>query len=390
MIIENKIWPALQPEFPESDALDGKLSVASRNRLSVLRLLINNPGISQRRLAKVLRLQASTLSNICNELRDAGLLGEGEVIVSNKVGPPEKALRLLPDSAWACGIEIDTRGCNFSLVNGEGSVIGKHRLPASVSFFDLVDRIPLEVEKLRRESRVEGNLNGGVCLSLPAIVNYHTGEVVWSKKFDLHKYPLQKIIADKCPYPVWVDRNVTYGAYHESIAAEGRQWESFAYFMARKPTGRKRRPTDYSLGMSFVVGNRFYRGFNHASGELDHSIFPDLANEMGRSDNNEDLKPAFLKYCARHLASVINLLDVGKLIVAADLDLLNQDDFPFFEKHLREHLLPVPERWFTVRYSRIGTTEISTGAALFGLHRSLERRLLSHLGLLRTPCLTVN
>src|SRR5690606_22706958 len=88
---------------------------------------------------------------------------------------------------------------------------------------------------------------------------------------------------------------------------------------------------------------------------------------------------SFLDYSTRHLASVINLMDVGKLIVAADPHLLNAEGFPVFEEKLRTRLLPVPQRQFTVRLSSAGPGGVSTGAALFALHRALEERLASRL-----------
>lgn len=366
--------------FFERSTVEGKLSVAKKNRLSVLHCLLKDTPYSQRRLAELLHLRASTLSNITSELREAGLIEEGEVISLNRIGPPEHALRIRPDAAWGCGLEIDPRGLVLTLVNGRGDILATKHSPGHFQLEAMLDAIPHQVAALRRETGLGENRNGGLGISIPGIVNNLSGEVVFSQNFDLHNFPLREILQPSCPFPIWVDRNVIFGAYHDSIRTEGRQWENFAYFSARSPLGKGSRLTDYSLGMAFVIGNRFYRGFNHAAGELDHQIFPDLIKETGRADRPGHLTVPFREYSTRHLASVINLLDVGKLIVATDPDLLDADAFPAFEQRLREHLLPVSQRHFTVRLSLIGTAGVSIGAALHAMHRSLEKKLLTYMG----------
>jgi len=369
----------MQLDLSEISAVSRDLSVSQKNRLAVLHRLLKGTRYSQRRLAELLHLRASTLSNITSELREAGLVEEGEVLAINRIGPPEHALRIRPDAAWGCGLEMDPRGLVFTLVNGRGEILASKRSSGRLRVKTMLARIPGEVEALRREAGLSGNPHGGLGVSIPGIVNNRNGEVVFSQSFDLHGFPLRDQLQPACPFPVWVDRNVIYGAYHDSICAEGRQWENFAYFSARSPLGKGSRLTDYSLGMAFVIGNRFYRGFNHAAGELDHEIFPDLAKDAAHSANKSSLPVPFREYCTRHLASVINLLDVGKLIVAADPDLLDADAFPAFEQKLREYLLPVAQRHFTVRLSAIGTAGVSIGAALFAMHRALEERLLARL-----------
>lgn len=369
----------MQLGFSEMSAVSRDLTVSQKNRLAVLHRLLKGTRYSQRRLAELLNLRASTLSNITSELREAGLVEEGEVLALNRIGPPEHALRIRPDAAWGCGLEMDPRGLVFILVNGRGEVLASKRLSGRLRVKTMLARIPGEVDSLRREAGLSGNPHGSLAISIPGIVNNRSGEVVLSQSFDLHGFPLRDQLQPACPFPLWVDRNVIYGAYHDSIRAEGRQWENFAYFCARSPLAKGSRLTDYSLGMAFVMGNCFYRGFNHAAGELDHAAFPDLARHAEHSGNETSLPGPFWEYCTRHLASVINLFDVGKLIIAADPDLLDADALPALEQRLREHLLPVPQRHFTVRLSPIGTAGISIGAALFAMHRALENRLLTRL-----------
>ncbi len=378
-MVADSLTHGLHMDFPEISNASRELTVAQKNRLSVLHRLLKDTCYSQRRLAGLLHLRASTLSNITSELRDAGLVEEGEVLSLNRIGPPEHALRICRDAAWGCGLEIDPRGNVFTLVNGRGEILATKRSAGRLRIKTVLAKIPEEVDDLRRKAGLGDNPHGGLGVSIPGIVNHRSGEVVFSQSFNLQGFPLRDQLQPSFPYPIWVDRNVIYGAYHDSICAEGRQWENFAYFSARSPLGKGSRLTDYSLGIAFVIGNRFYRGFNHAAGELDHEIFPDLVKESGRVGKNDALSVPFREYCTRHLASVVNLMDVGKLIVAADPGLLDADAFPAFEQRLREHLLPVSQRHFTVRLSSIGPAGVNIGAALYAMHRSLEKRLLAHM-----------
>jgi hypothetical protein len=365
-------------DFPTTAATPGEFTVAQKNRLAVLQRLLKDSRYSQRRLAKQLHLQASTLSNITSELRDAGLVEEGEVLSLNRIGPPEHALRIRSDAAWGCGVEIDPRGNVLILVDGRGEVVASRRFAGRLDLQSFLPELPAEVDRLRREAGLDHSQNGGLAISIPGIVNHQAGEVVFSRSFNLQGFPLRRELQALFPFPIWVDRNVIYGAYHDSLCAEGRQWENFAYFSARSPLGKGSHLTDYSLGIAFVIDNRFYRGYNHAAGEFDQEVFPVPVKDGSRASSS--LPVPFRDYCTRHLASVINLLDVGKLIVAADPDLLDAAVFPEFERRLREHLLPVSHRHLTVRLSSAGPAGVSIGAAIYALHRSLERRLLAHMG----------
>lgn len=352
-----------------------KFSAARQNRIAVLRLLFKDLPLSQRRLAALLHLRASTLSNITAELREAGLVREGDLLSGNRVGPPERALCINAVSAWGCGLEIDKRGHRLTLLNGAGELIGEQNFTGQCDLQDLLCRIPVEISRLRDAVGLADNPHGGLAVSIQGIVDPDAGRVVLSRPFGLSGYPLRQKLASACDFPVWVDRNVCFGAYHECVRAEGRQWDNFAYFLARSPVPAGRRVTDYSLGMAFVIGNRIYRGYNHAAGELDTGIFPDDSGHKTLPSGDPVLR--FREYCTRHLASVINLMDLGKLVVAADSNLVDSAGFPDFEECLRAHLLPLSERNFTVRLAVSGPDGICRGAGLFAVHRSLENRLLA-------------
>ncbi|MEN8663079.1 MAG: ROK family protein [Lentimonas sp.] len=353
--------------------LTQKEKISYQNRLLTLRLLIRDTNLSQRKLVKKTHLRASTISNIVNELRDVGIVETGEAISSGRVGPPERALRIRTDAAWACGVELDARGHWLTLINACGEVIASESLPARDHLEDTITELPAAVTRLRKALGLQNSPNGGIAISVPGIIDWKTGSIVFSRPFNLSNFPLQEKLAPLFDVPVWVDRNTVFGAYRESFADNSHRVENFAFFLARLGISGNLNTERYSLGMAMVLEGKSYRGVNNAAGELDCHLFSDLPK------NKKVSTEKFLQECGRYLASLINLIDVSHLIVASDPRLLAPNNFDQLETQVRKHLLPIPDRTFTMRRSAFEANGISEGGAIFALHRVLEAHLSEQL-----------
>lgn len=261
------------------------------------------------------------------------------------------------------------RGHQLTLTNARGEVIASESLPFREQLEDTITELPATVMRLLEAVGLQNAPNGGIAISVPGVVDCNTGSIIFSQPFDLSNFPLQEKLAPLFEIPVWVDRNTVLGAYREGFADNNHRAENFAFFLARPGTSGNPHTECYSLGMALVLAGKPYRGANNAAGEFDAEFFPDLPK------NTQAAGEEFLQYCGRHLASLINLIDVSHLVVAADPRFLATNAFDPLETQVRKHLLPIPGRIFTMRRSDFESNGISEGSALFALHRVLRAHL---------------
>ncbi len=360
--------------WPFSDKSDGvftQKTAAERNRIRILGLLACRVCKSQRQIAALTGLQASTVSNIVRELKNSSIIREGQAIEADRVGPKETELEIVDHFTWAAGVSLDPQGYRVMLVNALGHVLAKHHLPPGISLEQLPDELAKAIPECAKRAGLAPSKVGGVGISVPGAVNSETGEILVSRSLGLSRVPLRDSLQTALNCPVWVERNVACGAYAESQigAAIGR--ESFIYFLLRSEPNQPE-----IFGLSLVVGEKIFHGCNSAAGEVDQNI---LAACFAHLDENGRPKPgsldAFYESYARGLAGIINLLDVGCLILCSNDDNLTQSRFDHINNILQGSLVPIPDRRFHLIRSDIGIDGMLHGAALLALHRSLAAHI---------------
>ena len=360
--------------WPFSEKNDGvftQKTAAERNRIRILGLLARRICKSQRQIALTTGLQASTVSNIVRELKNSNIIREGQAIEADRVGPKETELEIVDHFIWTVGVSLDPQSYRIMLVNALGHVLAQQRLAPGIS----LDQLPAELAKAIPECAKRADLAlsklGGVGISVPGAVNNETGEILVSRSLGASRVPLKDNLQNALNCPVWVERNVACGAYAESQigAAPGR--DSFIYFLLRSEPNQPE-----IFGLSLVVGEKIFHGCNSAAGEVDQNI---LASCITHLDENGRPKPgsldAFYESYARGLAGIINLLDVGCLILCSNDDNLTQGRFDVINNVLQNSLITVPDRRFQLIRSDIGIAGMLHGAALLALHRSLATHI---------------
>ncbi|WP_309385994.1 ROK family protein [Cerasicoccus frondis] len=353
----------------DSKSKNNRKQAQIANRLRILRLIYSKTPYSQRGLTLETQLQASTISNIISELLKSDMVIEGESLESGKVGPRETILRINPKFTATIGINIHTTAQDICLMNGSGEIISQDWLQKPWSD-DSIHLIADEIKNTVKKAGLRMKDIGGVGFAVPGVVDNETGKVILSRALKLENYPLRDFIRQKLKTPVNIDRNVISGSYYEQHAQPDSNWANSGYLFIKDVTPQKA-VSEYSVGMALTVNGNIYRGINHAAGELDAVLLPS-EEESARSRANAQ---EFFRNMGSHLASAVNLLDIGKLIVSSDVDTMSPDDFKILSAALSDSLIPISNRTFEASFSKLGFSGMTQGAALQVLHQKLENDL---------------
>jgi predicted NBD/HSP70 family sugar kinase len=364
----------LEHAWPFTDSVDGVFTQkagADKNRLRILGLIARRRCLSQRQLAITTGLQPSTVSNIVRALKTQGIIREGAAIEAERAGPKETELELVPETVYCAGVTLDPLGHRIVLVNACGHVLAQDRLPPGTTIANLVPAITQHIQDCAKSAGLDPARLGGLGVSVPGVVNAARGTVLISRSLGLHRMPLREPFEKTLGCPVWIERNVDCGAYAEHHIGAARQRDSFIYFYLRGDPGHP-----LIFGLSLVVGERIFHGCNSAAGEVDKNLLSDAAVSayLPRADGDHDTD-AFYEALAHTLAGIVNLLDIGCVILGSNDDRLTTERFTLLGEKISANLIPVPDRRFDLLRSGMGIDGIILGSALLALHRSLASRL---------------
>lgn len=337
-------------------------SAAERNRLRVFGLIARRKCISQRQLTVTTGLQASTISNITRKLKTLGFIGEGPPLETDRAGPKETELEIIPECAWSLGVNLNAAGHQLVAVNTLGHILKQKSLPPDSPVPCLLEAIPAMIAETVQTARLSPDRFAGVVVGVPGAVNAMTGVVLVSHSLQLREYPLGPLLQAAFAFPVWIERNVACGAYAEHCAGSARNRDSFIYFLLRpNPQGPDIR------GLAMVIAEKLYHGCNSASGEIGH--------HFGTGDLPSSTPADFHTSIANSLADIVNLLDFGCVVISSDHDRLNAENFEHLRALITSRLTPVPNRRFDLLRSELGVNGMVLGCALLALHRGLASRL---------------
>lgn len=343
------------------------------NRLRVLRLVYSSNPYSQRRIAMETALQASTVSNIIAELIQSGIVTEGESQESGRVGPREVTLRINPAAAFTAGINLHAGQHEVCIFDGEGKVLAEDVYEEQWTD-KTFGRLPKWLAAVARRAGLGVADLRGVGVAVPGIVNHEHGVVTLSRALRLENFPIRERLQRELKLPVFADRNVNCGSYYERHMNPDEYWENAGYFMIKRH-GCTGDDVHFSYGLAITVNGNLYRGVNDAAGELDTLLSPPQESP-GPQRNRGGEADSFFDHMGSHLAAVINLLDIGNLIIASDGTSMEYAHYERLCTALETALIPITDRRLALRYAGEGVNDISKGAGLCVLHSCLEASLM--------------
>ena len=232
------------------------------NRRVVLEAIRLHGPTSRAAVARHTGLSIQTISNIADELFEAGLLREQGKLQGSR-GAPAPLLALDPGGGFTLGISLDHTRMIVVLVDLAGHQRQRERLTIEGMRPD--DVIPLIVQTattlMRREGAARARLWGaGVVMPLL----FEDGRPVAYGPISMpewHGYPVVERLSAALGRPVLVENDATAAAVGEQLYGVGRRLKDFFYIYI-----------GVGVGGGMILGGHPYRGSAGRAGELGHVV----------------------------------------------------------------------------------------------------------------------
>ncbi|MEM7443297.1 MAG: ROK family transcriptional regulator [Pseudomonadota bacterium] len=376
------------------------------NAASILQALRDHSGASQRRIGEITGLDKATVSAVVGQLVAFGLIERTPAPLSGRQGRPEVALTIQRSAGTVVGVLLELERIDLIAADLAGRVVAKVNLPGTSDLDEARIRLAAGVEELVRRSDVGPILGFGV--GIPALIN-DSGRLLLAPNLDWSDLPIGQLLGDDLPAPVWVHNDTKAAALAERRFGSCRSVDDFLYVAAHS-----------GVGGALFLGGDLYRGVAGLAGEIGHiNVVPNgercscgaagcleaylsepaLRRQLATSGAEEggmadiakraaasepavrDLLDHAGLHLAKALASLINTLNPGRVVLGGDLALIAPYLLPACLKELDGLALPAAQHGLIIEPSPLGRDAVAMGGIAMALDAAQERLLDQMIGL---------
>jgi predicted NBD/HSP70 family sugar kinase len=240
---------------------------SAHNRRVVLDALRRNGSLSRAEIARATRLTPQTVSNIVEELgRDGLVIPEAPVRLGR--GQPATPYRLVPEGAFALGLQIDRHSTRVVAADLVGRAIARREAPLPAGGPD--NGIPVVlglVAEVRRAlvaavPAAERRLVG-LGLAMPGPFGVTTpADDPWMMSA-WQRYPLLETLAIGTGLEVELQNDASAAAIAERLAGAAHGLDSLVYIFL-----------GYGLGAGIIIDGEIYSGAGRNAGEIGMLLTP--------------------------------------------------------------------------------------------------------------------
>jgi predicted NBD/HSP70 family sugar kinase len=234
---------------------------SAHNRRVIIDALRINGALSRADLARATRLTKQTVSNIIDELENDGLVSSGETVRKGR-GQPSTPYRLVPEGAFAIGLQIDRYVTRALAVDLVGNILARAEATLPVDgpvggvkvILDLIEKVRGDLGRI--SSQAEQRLVGlGAAMPGPFGIE-SSGDDPWMMAA-WQKYPLLETLAVGTGLEVALQNDAAACATAERIvgAAHGLDHVVCLYL-------------GYGIGAGLILGGELYSGAHGNAGEI--------------------------------------------------------------------------------------------------------------------------
>jgi len=233
------------------------------NVFAVIRALYaQQEGASRRELAEATGLSSATVSTICSELLESGLVVEARRLRA-PAGRPTAQLVLNGDHGVLIGIDLAETYVHVDTFDASLTRISSTELP-----IDVHDRAPELLVRYVSEAVLAEAIRHadrallGVGVSVPGQVDPEGGASVFAHNWDWHDVPLLQMLGEVIEAPLYLDNPLKSVALAELWTTPDRGNQTFVTL--NLGTG---------VGAGIAIEGALLRGSTHSAGEWGHTTF---------------------------------------------------------------------------------------------------------------------
>jgi len=221
--------------------------------------------ISRVQVAKDLGVSPASVTVICAELLDMGLIEEVALPrdADSGRGRPAVAMGVRGRSHVVAGMKLSDREHTAVITDFAGNLMADEviaRDPGPVSLTEMLAAVDALLQRVCHKAGLLAADLAFVGVGVPGFVDHASGMVLWSSTLTDRAVPLAAALQAHLGLPVAIDNDANLVALAELWFGAGRALADFAVVTI-----------EHGLGMGFVMNHRIYRGAQSLGMELGHT-----------------------------------------------------------------------------------------------------------------------
>ncbi|WP_029320512.1 ROK family transcriptional regulator [Butyrivibrio sp. AE3004] len=248
-------------------------NVKLSNRSSILLLLNNSGAMSRKDIAETVGLTAASVTLICSELLEEGLIVElGEANEEKRVGRKKILVDINPEYGNVLCIAVESDVTYISVTDMKGRVLCNVKIPTdkNVNPEKFFKNVTDECQRLFWKNGIAKEKVLGATVTIPGSVDRKNGISLNTYSIWNESIPVARLIQKELGIDVVVENNLKAYAQTEIYFGIGRTVNNF--FVLKWGPG---------VGASIVIDGKIYQGSNKMAAEIGHMS----AVKDGRSCN---------------------------------------------------------------------------------------------------------
>lgn len=230
------------------------------NTSIILDITRKNKHISRAKIAKISKLNPSTVSNLTGELIKVGILKEVGTGISQKGRKPIQ-LSLNPDGPCMIGVEVIGDRIVALMVNVEAKIIAKAKIDINTVIDGevVITKIIKTIHEAIKKSGKGKNEIKGIGMGITGLIDPKAGIAKFCPNIGWKNIPIKKLIEEEFEIQTLVDNDVKAMALGESWYGSAKGVQNLICINIGK-----------GLGSGIIINREIYRGANWIAGEIGH------------------------------------------------------------------------------------------------------------------------
>lgn len=385
----------------------------SENRFKVLHALFELGPSTRQELARHTELSPATVATLVTEFLSEGVLRISSV-ERNTGGRPQERLTIDPERGRIVGVDVAETYVDATLYDLGLGVLGHGGVALDEEENDpayVIDGIVRAVEAAVGADDLDRQRIIGIGVSMPGHVHPDAGVSVFAPNWDWHDVPVEKMLEEIFPVPVYVDNPLKAVVLSELWFGVGTVVDSMA--VVNLGTG---------VGAGIAIDGSLIRGTTNNAGEWGHTLLqldgrqcrcgrrgcveayvgaPGLRTTLAeidpehptlRQSRQRDFVVAVAeglaaddpalsalalrtsRYLAAALGDLVNLLNIPHVTLTGwASEALAERLLPAVREELPRHVMPGSLAALTVEPSQVSGNAVALGMAAFTLQQFLDR-----------------
>ena len=351
--------------------------ISDVNITRVLRAVWLNQGLSRVDISRLLDLNKSTVSKIVGYLEELRIVEQAAV---GDAGPSggRRPIQLQVRADWGCvmGVEIQTETFTVVGINLHGDVFFSHTEPLDLRHADLVDSFIEIVRRFRPSLEATGMPLIGIGVGLPGFVDPVRGVLRASmplEQYDEVAFVERARDALGVEIPILVDNDANCGCWGELAFKHSTRPQNFVFVLGelRKHTIEMDDYRIMALGLGLVLDGDVHHGTEYSAGEFRSILYRvGTVNQFSISDaearrflRDKDVDAMIIDELARHIAFLVNVLNLGKVVIGGPMEILADELIAAIREHIQQNWAYPNMVDCQISVSRLGEQAVAYGAA---------------------------